>query len=114
MPRRCPMPTDTARNVFSQARTGPRAGAALGCAAVLALFAGIAGPALAAEPDAAAKLFQRGCAGCHSERRVVRKVKAMPAADREARLRKFMEDHHAADKAERELVIRYLLARAAR
>jgi mono/diheme cytochrome c family protein len=78
------------------------------------LVTNLPAPAPAAEPDAAAKLFERSCAGCHSERRVARKVKAMPEAEREARLRKFMEDHHAPDTAERDLLIRFMLARAAR
>ncbi len=114
MPRRCPMPSRRSWFHCSSARSGAITGAWLAGAATLALLAGLPAPAVAAEPKAAAKIFERSCAGCHSERRVARKVKAMPAADREARLRRFMADHHAPDATERELLIRYMMALAAR
>lgn len=87
---------------------------AVAVCAALAAFAATAGVAAGAEPDAAAKLFAARCAACHSAARVVRKVKAIAAADREARLKAFLARHHSPGETERETLIRYLLARAAR
>jgi mono/diheme cytochrome c family protein len=93
--------------------TGHKAAIAVSLALAGLALSGAATSTLAAENGAAAKLYESKCAGCHSERRVVRKVKAMPAAERESRLRKFMANHHVPAEAERDLLIRFLLSRAA-
>lgn len=90
------------------------------CFAIVAL-AGMAAPiclsnvVIAIDAETSARgLFERKCAGCHSEARVLRRVKAVDASERQEKLETFMTDHHAPDLAERELLIRYLRAGAAR
>lgn len=57
-------------------------------------------------------LFEKKCEGCHSEARVVRKLRAISEGERISYLERLLPGHYAADASERQLIIEYLIAKA--
>jgi mono/diheme cytochrome c family protein len=62
----------------------------------------------------AGALYKERCGSCHTERRLVSRLKAWPENGRAARLDKLLASHHAPDAAERAALVAFLDAVARR
>jgi mono/diheme cytochrome c family protein len=78
-------------------------------AALVALAAGNV-EVRAQEPASGEALFRQKCTVCHPAQRAMEGVAKLPAADRAARLEKFLASHFAPDAAQRKAIAEYLLA----
>lgn len=83
-------------------------------ACVLAVIALAASAANAVGQTSGQSLFEQKCADCHSEARVLRRLRSIDPAERVSRLERLLPGHYAAEAGERSLIIDYLVARAAR
>jgi cytochrome c5 len=75
----------------------------------LALLAGAAPPAVAAEGE---QLFKSKCTTCHAAQKVIDGVHKVEADKRQAHFQKFLASHFAPDAAQRQAIVDYLIATA--